>query len=465
MRALRSLRWQVFLGCFGLTAMIVVAFAIALHVQRGVGLLAALDRELLARIAAIAGLCEWEDGGVQFGGGEAPADPRQQVLQQAVVATWPARAFVAGDRQLLAALPTEPGVGPTFVEATASRLCVQVCEVPARAAEAGEPPQPAFAVLVAAAADTTPIVRDLAALRLSLLGVGACVLVCAAAIASWLAARVTQPVGALVAAAQRTHAGQRQPMPRGGSREIDALADAFDGALARLDEARERQSRFAADASHELRTPIAIVRAQAEVLQLQAHDATQCRNGLDSILAAAGRMAATVEALLLLARADAGAIAEAMEPCDLAAIVRAEITTMAAAGGDASAITLDAVAAATVRGHAELLRTLVGNLLRNAAQHAGHSGPIRISVARANAVVELVVMDSGPGIAAELLPRVFERFFRADDSRSRLTGGAGLGLSLVKAIADLHGAPCAITSMQGQGTTVRVLFAANVPEL
>lgn len=460
MRRPRSLRWQVFGVCFGLTSVVVVAFALALHAQRGAVLYQSLASGLESRVAAIGGLCEWEDGVLQVAGGEAPSDPRVQLLQGAAAATWPAAEFVIGDRALLDGVRAQVVPGPTsvFVAAAGSLACARVIEVPARVEEGEERSQAAFALLVVARGSTEPMVADLAELRANLVWVGSGALSIAFAIAMWLSRRIVGPVAALATAAAQTKAGHRLPMPRGGSSELGRLATAFDGALARLDDARERQSRFAADASHELRTPIAIVRTQAEVLQLQAHDESRCRHGLEVILGAASRMATTVDSLLLLARADRDGLAAGMEPCDLAALVRAEIADTKSAAGEPSDFLLVAASDATVLGDAGLLRTLVGNLLRNAIQHGKSAAPICVGVSVTERVVDLAVVDRGAGIAPEHLPRIFERFFRTDDSRSRLTGGAGLGLALVKAIADLHGATCTLHSEPGMGTTVRVAF-------
>ncbi len=460
MRTPGSLRWQVFGGCFGLTALVVVAFAFALHVQRGAVLHRSLASELESRVAAIGGLCEWEDGVLQFEGGEVPTDPRGQFLRGAAVASWPAAEFVIGDRALFDAVRAQVVPGPTgvFVASTGSLAYARVIEVPARPAAGEEPAQPAFAVLVVTSGSTTAMTANLAGLRANLVWVGCGVLSIAFAIAMWLSHRIVGPVAALATAAARAKAGQRIPMPRGGSCEMDGLATAFDGALARLDDARERQSHFAADASHELRTPIAIVRTQAEVLQLQAHDESRCRQGLEVILGAASRMSAMVDSLLLLARADRDGLAAGMEPCDLASLVRVEIADTKSTAGEPSDFLLVAASDATVLGDAGLLRTLVGNLLRNAIQHGKSAAPICVSVEVTEKIVDLAVVDRGAGIAPAHLPRIFERFFRADDSRSRLTGGAGLGLALVKAIADLHGATCTLHSEPGMGTTVRVVF-------
>lgn len=462
MRTPRSLRWQVFGGCFGLTAVVVVAFAFALHMQRAAVLYRSLASELESRVAAIGGLCEWEDGVLQFEGGEAPTDPRVQLLQGAAAASWPAAEFVIGDRALLDAVRMQVAPGPTgvLVASEGSLACARVIEVPARPAEGEEPAQQAFTLLVVASGSTAAMVADLAGLSANLAWVGCGVLSIAFALAMWLSSRIVGPVAALATAAAQTTPGQRIPMPRGGSSELDGLATAFDGALARLDDARERQSRFAADASHELRTPIAIVRTQTEVLQAQDYDESQCRQGLEVILGAASRMAATVDSLLLLARADRGVLAASMEACDLASLLRAEIADVESAATGPKDVVLAAANYATVRGDVGLLRTLIGNLLRNAIQHGKADAPIHVGVQVADGVVELSVVDRGPGIAPEYLPRVFERFFRTDDSRSRLTGGAGLGLALVKAIADLHGATCTIHSEPGVGTTARVVFPA-----
>lgn len=461
-----SLRWRIFGAFFSMTAVVLSAFAVVLHAQRSAVLYGSLGRELTLRAATIGGLCEMEHGELQIADSDTNDGPRLQLLQSAAVATWPELAFATGERALLDAVRAHvvAGEAAVFVDLPDSLACALIVDVPARAAHEGESAQDAFTVLVATSGSTTSIGNDLAQLRANLLLVGCSVLAVACGLALWLARRIVVPIAALAQAAGRTQAGQRVPMPRGGSSELAELAEALDGALTRLEDARERQSRFAADASHELRTPIAIVRTQIEVMQLEAFDAERCRQDLAVMLDAVKRMATTVESLLMLARADAGGFATSFDPCDLADVVKTEVALHAASaeehGLEIAVLAPTAANSTMVCGDPGLLRTLIGNLVGNAIRHSQRAGTIRVEVSATADAIDLAVVDTGCGIEASALPRVFERFFRADESRSRATGGVGLGLAVVKAIAVAHGATCTVVSTAGFGTTVRVAFPA-----
>ncbi|MFH9421761.1 sensor histidine kinase [Streptomyces sp. NPDC017529] len=224
-----------------------------------------------------------------------------------------------------------------------------------------------------------------------------------------------------------TDLSRRVPEP--GSRdEIDRLARTTNETLGALQESVERQRRFVADASHELRSPIASLRTQLEVgiahpELLDAEGAVEDAVRLQNLAAD----------LLLLARLDAGE-RPADSRIDLAALVREEVSQRV---GDRIAVTVGELAGAEVAGSRSQVGRVLGNLLDNAQRHA--EGAVRASVVREGEWAVLRVEDDGPGVPPEERERIFERFVRLDDARSRDDGGAGLGLAIARDVAERHG--------------------------
>ena len=229
--------------------------------------------------------------------------------------------------------------------------------------------------------------------------------------------------------------------------EVGRLGLAFNAMLERLEASDRRLRRFVADASHELRTPLAAVRAYAELFERGADrrpdDLARAMTGIGR---ESERMSVIVEDLLLLARLDEGRPLE-REPVDVAEVVREAVDT-ARAVDPTRPLELTAEPA-VVLGDRERLRRIVDNLLANVRAHTPADAAARVVVRRAGTGVEIEVEDSGGGVAPEELERVFERFFRADTSRSRASGGVGLGLSIVSAVAEAHGGSASARSGPG----------------
>jgi two-component system OmpR family sensor kinase len=229
--------------------------------------------------------------------------------------------------------------------------------------------------------------------------------------------------------------------------EVGRLGLALNAMLGRIEESDRRLRRFVADASHELRTPLTAVRAYAELFERGAD-----RRPEDLARAMAGigreseRMSLIVEDLLLLARLDEGRPLE-RKPLDVAEVVQEAVETARTVEPERP-IELT-VEPAVVLGDKERLRQIVDNLLGNVRAHTPAGAPARVRVHAADGVAHIVVEDSGAGISAEELERVFERFFRADTSRSRASGGVGLGLSIVSAVAAAHGGSATARSEPG----------------
>jgi signal transduction histidine kinase len=206
----------------------------------------------------------------------------------------------------------------------------------------------------------------------------------------------------------------------------------MNGMLQRLQAAAERQRRFVADASHELRSPLASLRTQLEV----SRDYPARGDGaFDDQLAEVERMERLVGDLLLLAKADERRLVVRSRPVDLRAVVLDEVER----AGPRTRVRLDTagVAAATVHGDPEELARVVRNLLDNAVRHA--RARVELSLAERDGHVELSVSDDGPGVPAAARERVFERFARLDEGRARDAGGTGLGLAIVREVVVAHG--------------------------
>jgi two-component system, OmpR family, sensor kinase len=246
--------------------------------------------------------------------------------------------------------------------------------------------------------------------------------------------------------------------------ELGHLAGSFNSLLDRLSQSFERQQRFMADASHELRTPVAILRGESEVaLSQQARSAEEYRESLGVLHQEAARLTHIVEDLFTLTRADAGQYP--LQPRDFYLDeLAAECVHSARTLALAKKITLNFEEASESPIHADesLLRRMILNLLDNAIKYTSEGGRVTLSCRRAGAEYALSITDTGGGIPADLQPRIFERFFRADKARSRAEddgGGAGLGLSISRWIAEAHHGRLELTRSDSIGST----FTAYLP--
>lgn len=262
-------------------------------------------------------------------------------------------------------------------------------------------------------------------------------LVGAVGLLAWvLAGRALRPVESIraeVEAITGSTLDRRVPVPRSGD-EVARLAHTMNAMLDRLQDASTRQQRFVADASHELRSPVAAIRTELEVAQRTAAPGDWPRVA-ERLLAEEARLEAVIADLLLLASLDEGAPTPDAVAVDLADEAREEARRRAP---DRAAVTIDVDAPmpVIVRGSRMQLRRALANLLDNAGRHARST--VRVSVHERDGRARVVVDDDGAGIAQADRERVFERFTRLDDHRTRSSGGAGLGLSLVRRIAVLH---------------------------
>ena len=232
---------------------------------------------------------------------------------------------------------------------------------------------------------------------------------------------------------------------------LNAMLAQIESSLRALEASERKLRRFVADASHELRTPLAAVRAYAELFERGAgtrpDDLARSMRGIERESA---RMSVLVDDLLLLARLDEGRPLE-REPVELGALVGEAVETAHAVEPDRP-VSLEAESL-VVLGDRVRLRQVIDNLLANVRAHTPAGAPVQVVLSRAGANARLTVTDSGPGLDAEQAEHVFERFYRADPSRTRASGGAGLGLSIVAAVAAAHGGSARAESEPGGGAT------------
>jgi two-component system sensor histidine kinase BaeS len=268
--------------------------------------------------------------------------------------------------------------------------------------------------------------------------------------------RVVTPLSGLIAAAGRVEAGDyTAQVAVAGSRELRSVARAFNAMTATLRENEQRRRSFLADVTHELRTPLAVIRGQAEAIAdgVYPGDAEH----LAPIIEAARTLEVLTEDLRTLALSEAGALALAREHVDLSALAHDAVAGFRARA-EAAGVTLGAVAAEDVPpadADPARIRAVLGNLLANALRHTPAGGTIEVAVRRAGERVEVAVTDTGQGISAELLPHVFDRFVKGPGST-----GSGLGLAIARDVVTAHGGTIEIESRPGAGTTVRLALPA-----
>lgn len=273
---------------------------------------------------------------------------------------------------------------------------------------------------------------------------------------AFLASHALRPVGDMASTAARLGASDlSERLPVVGRDEFSELSSSFNGMLARLEDAFDRQRRFTADASHELRTPLSIIKANTGLALEHPWPEERYREFLGAIDTAANRQSRIVEELLFLARADAGKLAGDMGPVCLIDVL--EEAASAVSRPNRPGIRLESIdPALMVLGSGSELTRLFTNLLENAVRHTPPEGTVSVSARTAANSVTVEMADTGEGIAPEHLPHLGERFYRVDAARSAATGGNGLGLAICKSIIEAHGGQMTIASTLGEGTVVRI---------
>jgi signal transduction histidine kinase len=243
-----------------------------------------------------------------------------------------------------------------------------------------------------------------------------------------------------------------------GDAELAGLESAVNKLMERMREANRQQARFVSDASHELRTPIAVIRGYADMLdRWGTGDEKVLRESIDAIKGESENMQHLVEQLLFLARGDSGRTPLNIADISLTDMMR-EVYEESSMIDPAHNYSFDGGGGVTARGDASLLKQTARILCENAKKYTPEGGDIVLRAFVKDGRPGFSVQDSGIGIASEDLPHVFERFYRADDSRARQTGGTGLGLAIAKWIVDRHGAHFDVVSRKDVGTRISVIM-------
>ena len=288
-----------------------------------------------------------------------------------------------------------------------------------------------------------------------LLGAGGAVLSFGLAGGWWLSTRAIRPIKDISATASKIWSGDlSQRIPAADTdNELGQLASVLNSTFTRLETAFEQQARFTADAAHELRTPVSVMLTQTQSALTRDRPPAEYRETVEACQRAAQRMRRLIESLLELARLDAQQEPMKRDRFDLAHTT-AECLELVRPLAAERSITIRAELPATeCRGDADRLALAITNLLTNAIHYNKDGGEIRISAARDQGAAILRVADTGQGISAEDLPHIFERFWRADPSRSRANGRTGLGLAIAKSIVDAHGGSIEVASELDNGST------------
>jgi two-component system OmpR family sensor kinase len=289
------------------------------------------------------------------------------------------------------------------------------------------------------------------------------VLAALAAAAWWLIKRDLRPLETMAVTADAIAAGDlsRRVEPAEPRTEVGRLGLSLNTMLGRIEEAfaeraatEEKLRRFLADASHELRTPLTSIRGYSEVFARAKDDPEDLELAMRRIEEESKRMGVMVEELLMLARLGEGREPETLS-VDLARVVDDAVSD-ARAAAPARAIALESPETVDVLGDDHQLRQVVANLLDNALRHTPSEARIRVSLQAGDGRATLAVADDGPGLEPDVAAKVFEPFYRADQSRARGTGGAGLGLAIVAAIVEAHDGGVRLDTAPGAGATFTV---------
>ncbi len=275
----------------------------------------------------------------------------------------------------------------------------------------------------------------------------------------WITRRALAPVTRLTEAVEKIHdRNLREPLPRtGNGDELDRLTEVFNAMTARLDGSFQRIREFTLHASHELKTPLTVMRGELETALREENFTPVQRERLLSQIDEIERLAKIVDALTLLTRADAGQITLNLETIHLDELLRESFAdAKILAQPQNIQVNLTACEPVCISGDRHRLRQLLLNLTDNAIKHNRPAGTVTVSLCRNNGTAELKIVNTGPGLAPELQPRVFERFFRGDSSHSSAVDGCGLGLSIAQWIVAAHHGTIRFASEPGKETAVTV---------
>jgi len=454
MKVMRSLRVRL-LGLIGLLLVVVImGFGYVAWRRENTARLAAIDRELEERLNLLA-------GGYRPAAGERLQDvtePRLSSRARELFANEGGVPFYylvwQRDGQLLSRSEGAPEMDPPS----------RTTDAKTRRSRGDQREVIAFTPSGRCFVVGRSIVWDRDAMRvdaLSLSAFGAGILLVGLGLAWWIALRVTRPLAEVSRTARQIAGGDlsKRIQLAETDDELGEVAKVLNETFAQLEAAFDRQRRFTADASHELRTPVSLILAHAQGALLRDQSPDDYKEALTDCAKAAQRMKTLIESLLALARFDAGAEAIRREECDLALLMRDCVEQLRPLA-DAKRLRFELqLQPARCIGDPVRLAQVITNLLANAIYFSPVGGTLSLGSDLEDGA-RFMIRDRGPGIAADQLPRIFERFHRADTSRTRATGGTGLGLAICKAIVDAHGGEISVETEVGNGALFRVKLPA-----
>jgi heavy metal sensor kinase len=327
----------------------------------------------------------------------------------------------------------------------------------------GEAPNDATIAIVVTNS-SAPLEDTKRRLLITLLGASLLLVVVGGGLAYVVIGRTLRPVGEIAALARTISERDlhQRVGARAGADEIGELVRTFNLMLNRLEAAFESLHRFTADASHELRAPLAVIRSQVEVALNQPRTPDEYQRVLRGVVKQVEHLTAIAEELLLIARADAGVLQPTRTPIDVADFVH-ELAARWQPVADSHHFTIavDAPDAGVVGGDVPLLTRVLDNLLDNASRYAPELSTLTLAARQEGDEWVFEVSDQGPGVAEQQRTRIFERFARTDNARTRDGGGAGLGLALGSAIAAAHGGSLRLVDGAGPGATFQLHLPAG----
>lgn len=320
--------------------------------------------------------------------------------------------------------------------------------------------------LVRAAVPTEPFDQSLDRFRLILKATLPLLILFASFAGYWLSGRALAPVNEIIRTAQNIglhNLSARLAVPQAKD-ELRRLSETLNDMLARIEASVKRITQFTADASHDLRTPVALMRTSAELALRRSRSEEEYREALTRILATSEETTHLIENLLTLARADAGAAELHFTTVDLVPCVE-KVANEAAILAAVKGINVNkAVSAGPVRVAADgaAIERLLLILAENAVKYTPHGGKVEFSLSNGAGSARIEIRDNGIGIAEKDLPHIFERFYRADQARTREPGGSGLGLAIAKWIVDAHRGTIEAHSELGRGSSIRMTFPISL---
>jgi heavy metal sensor kinase len=323
-------------------------------------------------------------------------------------------------------------------------------------------PSGEIAAVVHVAQSLTPIRQMLDTVRLALLIGSGIALVLAAVGGAVISGTALRPLNQIAQTASRIARAEDLNQRIEGAYpndEVGQLAETFNEMMERLQDLFETQQQLVADVSHELRTPLATIQGNVDLMRRVARrDPSMLVESIDAVDAEVARMSRLVRDLLLLAEADAG-LSLNLKPVEVDTVLLEVYRQAQIMAGGKVKVRLGHEDQALVQGDADRLKQLLLNLVSNAIAYTPEGGAVTLSLhRRPDGWVRVSVADTGIGIAAEDLPRIFDRFWRVDRARTRKAGGSGLGLSIARSIAEAHGGTLEVESEVGKGSTFEVLL-------